>query len=208
MAKIRGVCFDIGGVMIRICHTWNDALVHAGLTPSKPLLDNLPLGGFPEFDAFQDGLIPFDEYAIKLGEFLGIEPDQAKVAHNAILKEMYPGTLQIVRELQAAGLVTGCLSNTNEPHWQTMHSGQFPNIHELKVRLASQEAGVSKPEERFFRMFEEQSGLEPGEILYFEDTLINVEAGKAFGWNAVKIDPDGDVEGQMKEALRCYGVTV
>lgn len=203
---IRGVCFDIGGVMIRICHTWNDALAQAGFTSSKHLQDALPLGGFPEFDAFQDGIISFEEYAIQLSDFLGIEPEQAKITHNAILKEMYPGTLEIVRELQSAGLLTGCLSNTNTPHWETMHSGKFPNIQELKIRLASQEAGVSKPEERFYRMFEEQSGLSPDEILYFEDTLINVEAGRACGWNAVHIDPYGDSAEQIRRAFGALGL--
>ncbi len=206
MARIRGVCFDIGGVMIRICHTWNAALAQVALTPSKPLADALPLGGFLAFDAFQDGAVTFDEYAAQLGDFLGIELEQAKIAHNAILKEMYPGTLEIVRELQSAGLVTGCLSNTNTPHWETMHSGKFPNIHELKVRLASQEVGVSKPEERFYRMFEEQSGLAPDEILYFEDTLVNVEAGLACGWNAVQIDPAQDTAGQMRQVFGALGV--
>jgi FMN phosphatase YigB (HAD superfamily) len=43
--------------------------------------------------------------------------------------------------------------------------------------------------------------MAPSEILFFDDNFANVNAAAACGWNTVLIDPAGNVEAQIREAL-------
>ena len=46
------------------------------------------------------------------------------------------------------------------------------------------------------------------EILFFDDAEENVQAARAVGWRAERIDPAGDTARQIAEALAQHGVAV
>jgi putative hydrolase of the HAD superfamily len=45
--------------------------------------------------------------------------------------------------------------------------------------------GVRKPMPEFYRLAQERTGVEAGEIVFVDDVAANVEAAKAVGWNSV-----------------------
>ena len=200
--SIRAVCFDLGGVVARISYHWAEILERNGF-PIPPTLDpEQELQSIPVFEAFQSGLIREEEYYRELGDALGLDPTQAKTAHLSILIEPFPGVLQIVEELNAAGIVTGCLSNTNAPHWTHLAlDGTYPAVVEMKHKLASHEIGASKPEAGAYRAFEKATGCSNEEILLFDDSQVNCDAAIGLGWKAVRIDPTGDPAEQMRAVL-------
>lgn len=188
-SDVRCVCFDLGGVLVRVRFRWDDVLASLGIEPRMGA--GAHLTDLPQFDAFQAGRVTQDDYYAALARFLGIEREAAREAHDAVLVAPYPDTVELVRDLRRRGLATGCLSNTNAPHWEIMlHSGRFPNVAELDFALASHVVCASKPDEAAYRAFEHTSGFRGAEIAFFDDGRANVEAARALGWQAHEV-PEG-----------------
>jgi putative hydrolase of the HAD superfamily len=158
----------------------------------------------PQFEAYQAGELTDAEYMRLLAAYLGGLPvGQAEEIHLSMLIEPYPGVLEIVEELNAAGIVTGCLSNTNAPHWQDLAlNGRFPAVVAMKIKLASFAIDAAKPDSAAFRAFEQACGYAPEAIVLFDDSLINCQAAEALGWSALRIDPAADPARQMRGYLR------
>jgi len=200
---VRAVAFDIGGVLIEINRNWEDALFAAGIRNGVVGT----LAAFPAMDEFQLGAISEDEYLEHLQGFLRLDSrEQALHVHNLILKHPYPGTLELIEELNERGVVTACLSNTNSPHWVKMRSGEFPNIDALQLTAVSQELNLSKPDPAIFEAFESLANARPCEIVFFDDMEDNVEAARERGWRAYWIDHSRDTAEQMELILIAEGV--
>ncbi|MEX2243230.1 MAG: HAD family hydrolase [Fimbriimonadaceae bacterium] len=202
MLEVKAVCFDLGGVLIRIHHDWAGALRAAGL-PVSADRDYGRLGGFAEFDLYQGGEIGTEEYLAALAKFLQVT-DTAKAmrAHMAILRDEYPGVAGLIEDLTARGVVCGCLSNTSSAHWETFFDGQWYSFGPmLTVRIGSHIERLSKPMPEIYRAFESAAGAAGGEVAYFDDGELNVAAASALGWRAWRIDPHGDPASDMRSAL-------
>ncbi|MCH7904589.1 MAG: HAD-IA family hydrolase [Armatimonadetes bacterium] len=198
----RVVAFDLGGVLIRICNRWSDAVELA--LPEQGLNEGLGLlNESTALVAYQAGKFDTSEYLVELARFLGCRTaDQAKLVHNAILVEPYPGTAELTQDIASAGLQTGCLSNTNDLHWQEIFgSGRFPFADLLTVNVASHHVGVNKPDPAMFEAFERKSGFSGSEIVYFDDTKENVEAARVRGWHAHAVDPSVGTTSQVRRTL-------
>ena len=204
---IRAVCFDLGGVVARISYHWAEMLQRCGLPVPSHISAADDLHCMPEFDAYQAGDFTTDEYLRHLARYLDVSEEQAGKVHASMLIEPYPGVLEIVEELNAGGLITGCLSNTNEPHWKVLaHGNRFPAILAMKVRMASFEIDAAKPDVKAFRAFEDAVGCQPDEILLFDDNEGNCLAAEACGWLALQIDAHDDPAAQMRQHLASLGL--
>lgn len=197
---IRVVCFDLGGVLVRITLDIAEAATRAGVVISGSpgmFMD------YPPFIEFQAGRLPEPDYLSGLGSILGCSAEEALAVHNHILVEPYDGTLELIRSLEGDGVVCGCLSNTNAPHWREMRDGaRFPNVSRLSVAVASHEHRMEKPDTEIFERFRELADWpDPAEIAFFDDTPLNVEAARRLGWQAWLIDPTGNPAEQLWEAF-------
>lgn len=197
---IKVVCFDLGGVLVRITTDMADAARRAGVAVGGSPGSFLD---FPPFIDFQAGRLSEAAYLGELSAWLGVDSAQALAAHNHILVEPYPGTLELIDALEADGVLCGCLSNTNAPHWREMKEGsRFPNVSRLSVAVASHEHRMEKPNNDIFERFRELAGRpQPEEIVFFDDTPANVDTARALGWRAWPIDPAGDTAMQMHNAI-------
>ena len=197
------VCFDIGGVLVRIRHTWRDVLAAVDLVPtwSEPR----PHASDPVLCAYQDGTLQEAEYLDALSAHLGIERPQARRAHDAILDADYPGAFDLVRRLRREGVGTACLSNTNALHWERLLSpDHYPAVASLDRHFSSFEIGANKPDEAAFRTVAE--AYPEARVVFFDDALANVEAARRFGWDAYRVDPEGDPAEFMAGVLGSHGL--
>lgn len=203
---MRVVCFDLGGVLVEINHTWKGALLDAGF-PEIASQHDRALTDFELFNSYQKGSVSLEDYLDDLSNrFGGIESSQAESVHNAILRCAYPGIPELIEDIRVAGIKTGCLSNTNAPHWEAMmHAPRLAVVSKLDFPMASHLIGTEKPDETMFRAFENASGAKQSEIVYFDDGAANVSAARALGWNAFVVDPIGDPALQMRLTLRELG---
>jgi putative hydrolase of the HAD superfamily len=205
---IRLVCFDLGGVLLRICRTWAEACAAAGVE-LRADIDALHArhDGLHELaDAHQTGCIDLPTYARRFSELVdGIySPDEVERVHAAWILGAYPGVDLLMAMLERTDVETAILSNTNHEHWSTLP--RYPMLHRIRHRHASHELGLRKPDEAVYRAIEAHTGCRGREIIFFDDLEENVEAARAIGWWAHEIDPHGSPPEQMIAVLSALGV--
>lgn len=212
MPEVRVVCFDWGGVILRICRNWKQGCERAGLrfdervmgpeiaTPRRALAAQYQLG-LLTCDAFFDGVS-----GVTGGLYT---PDDVRAVHDAWLIEEYAGVSDLIDRLNAReDVVTALLSNTNARHWSRQHdgSGGFGAAAKLKHRLASHHLGLAKPDVAIYDAATRQFGCAPDRIVFFDDLAENIASARAAGWRAVQIDHEADTAAQMRRALAEAGV--
>jgi FMN phosphatase YigB (HAD superfamily) len=213
------VCFDLGGVLVHICHDWSEAYRAAGLdlrrVPSSPAI---LAQGRDLLVRFDTGDISLDEWAdgmSRIGDRT-YAPDEMKRAHHALSQGERPGALALIEELHEAGIATACLSNTNQAHWTRLvhHDGvcplegppEYPAVTRLKHRIASHLLRVAKPDARIYVQFERLTAAHGRDILFFDDRTENVAAALEQGWRAEQVDPHRDTILQIRRCLRREGL--
>lgn len=181
--------FDIGGVLVEICHQWGEAVRAAGVVAANPTPGRL--ADFPPIDAYQKGDLSYERYLGELSRHLGLENrHEADLVHAHILKREVPGALEAIQTLKSAGIMTACLSNTADEHWQVMlHSGRFPAFNALERHFASHLEKLNKPDPAIYLSVERQTGFSGEQIAFLDDHPVNVDAALALGWQAVLVNP-------------------
>lgn len=218
MTRPRVVCFDLGGVLVRIARSWVEACERAGVVvhDREELSTEAAIQARrPVMMAYQSGDLSTPEYYEGLRRALGGRYSLEEVAsvHDAWLLEEYAGVAELVTRLgEVPGVQTACLSNTNERHWEMLAPergpARFPAVQGLQRRFASHLMRVSKPEARIFEGFQAALAARPEDILFFDDGEPNVSAARRLGWRAETIDPTEQTLGQLESYLRRYGIDV
>ncbi|MCA9285754.1 MAG: HAD-IA family hydrolase [Phycisphaerales bacterium] len=205
----RLVCFDLGGVVVRICRSWAEGCAAAGL----------PVHGAAERErtrsdrqeavlAYQTGRIDGPAFARKISAILdgAYTPKEIMDVHRAWIIGAYPGMDTLIDGIHAAGLETGVLSNTNAEHWSALEGiGAFTRLHN---RHASHLLGLHKPDPAIYRAFEAATGFGADDIVFFDDLPENVEGARSAGWRAMPIDPLGDPASQVRGHLAALGLAL
>jgi glucose-1-phosphatase len=217
--RVRIVCFDLGGVLVRICDTWAEARAAAGLAARGEPFDPAVEDTRATLTALLGiGRITVEEWAASVSRVLGgaYTPDELTRVHDAISQEEHAGALALVDELHDAGVETACLSNTDHAHWTRLvhHDGtaprtgdpEYPSVARLKRHFASHLLALAKPDDAIYAEFERLTGLRGPEILFFDDRIENIEGALRRNWRAHRIDPRRDTIAQVREHLGRYGV--
>lgn len=202
------VCFDLGGVLIRICRSWAEGCSAAGV-PVRSDFTSDPSGANGHrllSRRHQTGQIAcaqfFQEMSATCNDLYS--PAEIERIHHAWIIGEYPGVAALIDRIHAAGIMTAALSNTNASHWRQMLA--FPAFTKLGHRLASHDLGLVKPDEAVYREAEHRFGVGGNRILFFDDLPDNIAAAARIGWQAVAIDHAGDTAQQIELALRQHGV--
>lgn len=216
----RIICFDLGGVVVRICRTWEEACLRAGVeVRDMPRFRDPALARQRHEIVHQHQTGAMDDAAF----FRAIadasaglySPPEVERIHLAWTMSDYPGVAPLIARLNALpNIRTACLSNTNNAHWGIL-TGRSPAPHadqssdaipRLHHHLVSHELRAAKPHESIYRLAESALGAPPREILFFDDLEENVNAARALGWRAERIDHTGDTAGQIEAHLQTHGV--
>jgi hypothetical protein len=97
---------------------------------------------------WDSGLIDLAQFAREIGPLRNISADDVIRIHDAYLLGPFDGAAELIDELNASGLKTACLSNTNAGHWQLMNARGGPNflpLDRMTYRFASHLIGCCKP---------------------------------------------------------------
>jgi FMN phosphatase YigB (HAD superfamily) len=216
----RIICFDLGGVIVRICRSWGEACARAGIEERSPERFNQPHLARARKDLverYQTGAMDcgafFDAVA---GATDGLySPRDVRRVHDAWIIEDYAGVQTLIERINALPHVTSaCLSNTNHAHWAGMLglSGgaghRSPSVERLEIKGASQLLKTAKPGTMIYQRAEELFRAKGTEIVFFDDLEENIAAARGMGWYAHRIDHEGDTAGQITAALRGHGIEV
>ncbi len=199
---VKCVCFDLGGVVVRVNLHWKELLQSLNMNYVLPEHLHEHHHEWETFKQFESGKCSEQEYLDALGCCFSISKEESLKVHHAILGEEYPLMKESILKIQQVGLATGCLSNTNALHWKTLDDTKtYPAVHLLETKVLSFDCGFVKPGLEIFWVFEEQAGFSGDEILYFDDRDANVKAAKEIGWRGCIIDPAEDVATQVQMVL-------
>lgn len=207
---IDAVMFDLGGVLVRIRREWTAQCAAVGVVPTPRSLEPLMRAERSQaIDAWQRGDQTLEACSAIWASSL--DPDAPVSIGRALLESIveapYQGTVELIDDLHALGVVTGCLSNTNGLHWERMLR-EFPALSRLHHRLASHELLLAKPEPAIYAHAAAVLALPAERILLFDDLAENCEGARHAGWQACQIDHDGDTAAQMRAHLVHVGVAV
>ncbi len=210
------IVFDWGGVLLRICRSWEEGCERAGLsvheedlTPAKREQRHALA------QAYQLGKLSCDAFFEELAATTHgrISPGDAQSLHDAWLIEEYPGITQLLSDLHQLNAVsTALLSNTNAGHWRRHLSAaagvppDFPAAGSLEHRFGSHLLGLAKPNDEIYHALESKTGVAPEQILFFDDLSENVQAAQRRGWRVECIDHAADPAAQMRARLVTEGV--
>jgi FMN phosphatase YigB (HAD superfamily) len=179
--RIRLVCFDVGGVLVRHCRNWAEGCRAAGLPLHAVAESPDMLTRRRELSHLHTtGKIGGAEFCRRVSTLLGgvYSAEQVGRVHRAWLGREYAGVFDLVERLVKSGRVeTAALSNTNDDHWarfdpgtdrmpvqgdrhatrgspDTRNGREFPSVGLLRHRFASHVLGFAKPDPRIYEAFE------------------------------------------------------
>ncbi len=210
----RVVCFDWGGVLLRICRSWTEGCHAAGLeVRGEVQAPELVARRRAISEQYQVGRISTEEYGESMSRAMeGVySPDEVLRVHDAWLIAEYPGVDRVVADLHAApGVRTALLSNTNARHWERRAPSRglrhFPTAGSLHHPHASHLMGSAKPGLDIYKQFERLVGASADAIIFFDDLPENIAAASSLGWRAVQVDHNADTAEQIRAALVAAGV--
>ena len=94
-----------------------------------------------------------------------------------------PGSLEIVRELHAAGVPLYAITNFGAEFWAAFRP-TAPIFDLFAGILVSGEERLVKPDPAIFALAARRFGFAPGAMLFIDDNAANVDAARACGWQA------------------------
>jgi len=206
---IELVCFDLGGVLLRIADNWVDACGRAGVEVRDELFDESLRQSLPELSRrLEAGRVDLDTFVESVVCHSGYRPEQVLAVLDAIVIDLYPGTGELLDRLASKPVTTALLSNTIGRHWDRIRDDRerFGAIHQIAHHFVSHEIGHRKPEAAIYEHVEQALGVAPRHILYFDDQPENINAAVWHDWQTEAVDPKADTVAYVTRKLEEYGV--
>ena len=194
----KAIVFDMGGVLIDLdpdgcIRAFQDRM---GFERIKEIIDPFVQKGI--YGDLEGGRITADEFraAVLAESRPGCKPEDVDRCIDAMIAGMEPYKADVLRELSRKYPLY-LLSNNNE-----LGLGRFHRLLEelgldwrsvFREEFCSFRMKMLKPDPAFFREAVRRIGLPPEEILFVDDSPVNVEAARSVGINAVLCPQGGDL---------------
>ena len=179
--------FDLGGVLLdidfgRAFHAWGEM---AGVAPE--LLAARYRADEP-YERHERGEISASEYFASLRESLqvALTDAQFEAGWNALLLAEKREITGLIAQLPRS-LPLYVFSNSNlthQRHWMPELAALLPRFERIFV---SSDIGLRKPEREAYAHVAREIGAAPADILFFDDSLPNVEGARDAGLHAVHV---------------------
>src|SRR3954453_6276718 len=173
------VFFDFGGVLTTsVWGSFADFCRREGLAPEavKNLFRTDP-EALRDLRELEVGKMSEEEFERSFGRRLGLkDPDH-------LIDSMFAGMrpdermVAAVKELRAAGLRTGLISNS----WSTAHYDRKMLEELFDTAVISAEVHMHKPQPEIYRLAAERLGVEPRQCIFVDDLRENCEGATAVG---------------------------
>jgi epoxide hydrolase-like predicted phosphatase len=188
----KAVVFDMGGVLIDLhSHEAGRELIDQhGLSPHT--FAHLTRSSFESHprSITELAMLGKIETATYLEAFLREcsvkNPERLRANRLSVVGRERKDILTIVERLKRAGLTCCVLSNTIALHWEKLSSArEYPCLGLFDHIFASHVIGCAKPENEAFSFVAKALNVQMSECLLVDDTLLNVERARAFGWRGI-----------------------
>jgi epoxide hydrolase-like predicted phosphatase len=201
---IRALLFDLGGVVIdfdfdRAFQLWG---ARANCDPNV-IAERFSLDA--SYQQHERGQIPASSYFASLRESLGIDlsDDEFIQGWNDVYRGLVPGISDLL-SASARHFPLFAFTNSNPTHkavWELLYADE---LRRFRAIFVSSDLGVRKPQPEAFHLVSRRMGVEPAEVLFFDDGPENVDGARTAGMQAVLV---GSVE-DVRLALSRIGLTL
>ena len=193
--------FDLGGVVIEV--DFNRAFARWA-AHSNQRLDTIKAKFTIDrfYEQHERGEIGASEYFASLRASLGIDISDTQFIDgwNAIYVREVPGVAALLQRAKEK-LPIYAFTNSNPTH-QHVWSQRFAAVLSLfHTVFVSSELGKRKPEPEAFHAVAEAMGVKLPRIVFFDDSLENVEGARAIGLQAVHVRSLADIQGSLQEII-------
>ena len=137
------------------------------------------------------GFISFDEMYRRIFADAGVEISGADLEElweiDAVgwIRNLRPETLDLMRMLKAQGKKLGILSNMSPDFHDRLFVPRAADYRALAdVEVISGLEKLYKPERPIYDLTQRRMGLSPDRLLFLDDTPVNVNAARSYGWQA------------------------
>jgi FMN phosphatase YigB (HAD superfamily) len=197
-SDIRVVLFDLGGVLVEL----------SGLTLLQSWLGNRmseeEIYTFwltsPVVRAFETGKMQPEIFGERLVVELSlpVSGDEFLSAFCSWMQGVFPESVELVRRVPRT-FIRASLCNSNALHWPVLMANQdFRQA--FDHHFASHLMGKIKPDEEAFQHVLGALGCSAPEVLYVDDSRLNVEAAKKIGINAFQVRGPVEAERVLNQA--------
>ena len=188
---IKGVLFDIGGVLVDLDGMPFLAALLKSAESREALHDRWMAS--KAVMAYEIGQIGEGEFAVRLTEelHLAIGPKAFLEAFRAWPRSVQPGALDLIDRIPE-GYLVAALSNMCAAHWERIAGLGLAN--RFGRTYLSFETGHLKPAPEAFKVALAGMCMHPSEVLFFDDIDSNVDAAKSLGIDAYLTAGPDDVE--------------
>jgi HAD superfamily hydrolase (TIGR01509 family) len=182
---IRVLLFDVGGVLVQLGGVesilgWLDNR----LTPEELWRRWLNSTAVRRFETGQIDAAHFA--ADMIAEFeLPVDSQAFLDSFVGWPTGLYPGTLEMLARIPRR-YQRALLSNSNPLHWPRV-LGEMNLGASFDHHFVSHLTGRIKPDREAFEHVLESLGCEPGHVLFFDDNALNIDAARALGIHAVRV---------------------
>ena len=141
----------------------------------------------PMWNEFDRGLIPTEEII----EIFAKDAPQfhKEIAHIFEHPEqmvvMYDYTIPWIRELKERGYKVYALSNWSKPTYEACIDSHLSFLKEMDGEIISFREHLLKPEREIYQLICDRFDIVPGEAVFLDDNIANIEAARDFGLNAI-----------------------
>jgi putative hydrolase of the HAD superfamily len=188
------ILFDLGGVLLKL----NDPIETFGLQIDKAEFTERWLRS-PAVREFERGAIDTETFARRVVSESELPYDWQEFLQrfDAWPDRLFDETIGVLNEIPDH-INRALLSNINAQHWGRAEiAGQIAD--HLDRAFLSYETGLVKPDREAFEMVARTYECRPDEILFFDDSPLNVSAAANYGMQAVLAVGIGDVSAVLRE---------
>lgn len=188
-ASADGVVFDFGGVIsVSPMEGWELYPFCAARGVDRTTV----AAGWKRYRHLWDGgFISFDEMYRRIFADAGVEISAADLEElweiDAVgwIRNLRPETLDLMRMLKAQGKKLGILSNMSPDFHDRLFVPRAADYRALvDVEVISGLEKLYKPERPIYDLTQRRMGLSPERLLFLDDTPVNVNAARSYGWQA------------------------
>lgn len=184
--KIKNIVFDLGGVIAELdTQRPIDRFREIGVHDADKLLDPYEQKGL--FLEFEQGKVDLPTFRQRLSEHAGKELSLDEIYYGwmGFILDVPQYKLDYILSLRKDYKIY-ILSNTNPVIMRWAKSPVFsmaglPLTAYCDKIYASYEMGLTKPDKEIFEQMFRDSGMNPQETLFVDDSARNIEAGASFG---------------------------
>ena len=207
-SHIKTVIFDIGGVLVDL---YRDQCIEAFRRIGYPQAEEM-IGLYCPSDTFMK-LERGEMSGEELTEFIRQDSGNPAITYNdvrdayvAFLGEIPIEKLRMIRRLREAGYKTLALSNINEfvmPHLREVlfRADGLTMEDYFDHAFLSYEMKLLKPDPAIFEALIRESGINPEEALFIDDSLVNTETARKLGFSVYCPGPYEDFTPLLEELL-------